>query len=197
MKQINPESKNDHRGRIERVEQPLVALEVSAGRAARDARGIKCVERFDGAVDAAHKHERGGSVEGVEEEAEVAREHAGAGALAVEGCDDEDDAELDDALEDDGDGHEGCAAAVEAWFLGACCDACAACGCEGFDEGADVDEEMDRAVGIQPSEHGDVVHDTTEDVIGGGGEDGGSGVDEDGGGDVDVDIVRVVAGDGA
>lgn len=197
MQEVNPESEDDHGGRVERVEQPLVALEVSAGRAACDTGGIEGVERFDGAVDAAHKHEGGGSVEGVEEEAEVAGEHAGAGAFAVEGCDDVDDAELHDALENDGDGHEGCAAAVEAWFFGAGCDTCAASGCEGFDEGANVDEEVDSAVGVQPSEHGDVVHDAAEDVIGGGREDRGRGVDEYGGGDVDVDIVWVVAGDSA
>ena len=114
----------------------------------------------------------------------------------MEGRDDEDDAELDDALEDDGDGHEGCAAAVEAWFFGACCEACAAGGSEGLDEGANVDEEVDGAVGVEPGEHGDVVHDAAENVVGGGREDRGSGVDEDSGRDVDVYIVWVVAGDG-
>lgn len=196
MQQVNPESENYHGGRIERVKQPLVVLEVSAGCAARDTGGIEGVERLDSAVDAAHEHEGGRSVEGVEEEAEVAWEHAGAGALAVEGRDDEDDAELDDALEDDGDGHEGCAAAVEAWFFGACCEACPAGGSEGLDEGANVDEEVDGAVGVEPGEHRDVVHDAAEDVVGGGREDRGSGVDEDSGRDVDVYIVWVVAGDG-
>lgn len=178
MHNVEPVGVSDHGERLQDENVPLVvgygsAVVVVAARLDR-------FKGFNGAEDAAEEDEGRCAVESPADGEDVGGQHAGLAGAAVDEGNEADEDDFDNALQHQGNGDEHVAALALGLVVALGAGELAGSGAgEHLDEGAEVDEEVDDAAGVEGRVHGQVVHEAAEDVVFGGGVDGGSGEDED------------------
>lgn len=163
VKQVQPESKDEHRPQFKGIEVPLITEDGSAVLGTTEV--PEHLERLDRAEDAAQQDKSGGSVQSEAEGLHIAWGHARSRGLDMHCCDDDYHQALDHCLEDETCGNELAAAFVFVDIRACGCVFGSTGCCDALHCGADIDEEDEDSVGIEDGMHGEVVHQSADQVV--------------------------------